>query len=102
MRKDVDWYVRNCHDCQRFRRSRHASSGVHRPLSVPEKSWEDISMDFVVGLLECEGFHAIVTGVTTPIQDTSLKYFKVGTAVDPNLYYLRNQNYLQNHFLLKI
>jgi len=33
--------------------------GVLRPLSVPEKPWEDISMDFVVGLPECEGFDAV-------------------------------------------
>jgi hypothetical protein len=26
---------------------------------VPEKPWEDISMDFVVGLPECEGFDAV-------------------------------------------
>jgi hypothetical protein len=33
--------------------------GVLRPLLVPEKPWEDISKDFVVGLPECEGFDAV-------------------------------------------
>jgi hypothetical protein len=33
--------------------------GVHRALFVPEKPWEDISMDFVVGMPECEGFDAV-------------------------------------------
>jgi hypothetical protein len=33
--------------------------GVFRPLQVPEKLWEDISMHFVVGLSECEGFDAV-------------------------------------------
>ena len=59
MRKQVDQYVWNCHNCQRSRTSRHAMFGVHRPLSVPEKPWEVISMDFVVGLPECEGFDAV-------------------------------------------
>jgi hypothetical protein len=49
MRKQVDQYVRSCAECQRSRTSRHSSFGVLRPLPVPEKPWEDISMDFVTG-----------------------------------------------------
>jgi len=59
MRKDVNRYVRNCHDCQWSRSSRHSTFGVLRPLPVPDKPWEDISMDFVVGIPECEGFDGI-------------------------------------------
>jgi hypothetical protein len=33
--------------------------GVLRSLSVPEKPWEDILMDFIVELPECEGFDAV-------------------------------------------
>jgi len=59
MWKQVDQFVRNCHNCQQSWSSRHSMFGVLRPLPVPEKPWEDISMDFVVGLPECEGFDAI-------------------------------------------
>jgi hypothetical protein len=59
MRRQVDRYVRSCAECQRSRTSRHASFGVLRPLPFLEKPWEDISMDFVTGLLECEGYDAI-------------------------------------------
>jgi len=59
MRKDVDQCVRNCHDCQLSRSSRNSTFGVLRPLLVPNKPCEDILMDFVVGLPECEGFDAI-------------------------------------------
>jgi hypothetical protein len=45
MQKQVDQYVWNCHSCQRSRTSRHPMFGVLQPLSVPEKPWEDISMD---------------------------------------------------------
>ena len=58
MREQVDQYVWNCHTCQWSRTSRHATFGVLRPLPVPDKQWEDISMDFVVALPECEGFDA--------------------------------------------
>jgi hypothetical protein len=33
--------------------------GVLPPLSVPEKPWDDITMDFMVGLPECEQFDAV-------------------------------------------
>jgi transposase InsO family protein len=59
MRKQVDQYVRNCHKCQQSRTSRHATIGVLRPLPVSENPWEDISIDFLVGLPECEGFDAV-------------------------------------------
>jgi hypothetical protein len=58
MRKQVDQYVRNCHSCQWSKSSRHATFGVLHPLSAPEKPWKDISMDFVVGLPQCEGIDA--------------------------------------------
>jgi len=59
MRRQVDQYIRHCAERQRSRTNRHASFGVLRPLPVPEKPWEDISMDFVTGLRECEGYDAI-------------------------------------------
>jgi hypothetical protein len=59
LRKRVDQYVRNCHCCQHSRTLRHATFRVLRPLPVPEKQWEEISMDFVVRLPECEGFNAV-------------------------------------------
>lgn len=59
MRKQVDRYVPSCAECQMSRTSRPASFGVLRPLPVPEKPWEDISLDFVTGLPECEGYDAI-------------------------------------------
>jgi len=59
MGRDVDRYVQNCHDCQQSQSSWYSTIGVIRPFSVPDKLWGGISMDFVVGLPECEGFDAI-------------------------------------------
>jgi hypothetical protein len=61
MRKDVDRYVQNCHVCQ------HSKPGpknqkTHRwlkPLEVPQQPWKDLTMDFVVGLPDREGYNAI-------------------------------------------
>jgi transposase InsO family protein len=59
MRQDVERYVRNCHVCQRSRTGRHAPYGILRPLPIPERPWQDISMDFVTGLPWSQGCDAI-------------------------------------------
>jgi len=59
MRGDADRFVRNCHTCQRSRTPRHAPFGVLRPLPIPLRPWQDISIDFVTGLPWPEGNDAI-------------------------------------------
>ena len=62
MRYTVAQFVRNCHDCKRSKPEHHAPHGVLRPLLIPNRPWEELSMDFVTGLLpsELEGFDAIM------------------------------------------
>ena len=52
-------YFWNCYSCQSSGTSRYAMFGVLRPLPDPEKPWEDISMNFAVGLPQCEWFDAV-------------------------------------------
>ena len=59
MRKDVERVVANCHTCRRTKPRRHASHGTRLPLPVPDRPWQDISMDFVVGLPKSRDFDAI-------------------------------------------
>ena len=59
MRKDVERFVANCHTCKRIKPRRHAPHETLLPLPVPDRPWQDISMDFVVGLPESDGFDAI-------------------------------------------
>jgi hypothetical protein len=49
MRRDVERFVACCSTCQKakYRLNPH---GLYMPLPVPSIPWEDISMDFVVGL----------------------------------------------------
>ena len=49
MGKTVKEFVRTCVLCQRSKSSR-TKVGLLQPLPVPKKPWEDISMDFVMGL----------------------------------------------------
>jgi len=81
MRVDVDLYDRDCHDCQWSRSSRHSTIGALWPSSVPDTLWEDISMQFVVGLPECEGFDA--TWVVVDRHPKMGHFIPCHTTIDP-------------------
>ncbi|KAK1664842.1 hypothetical protein QYE76_053001 [Lolium multiflorum] len=49
MRRDVDRYVRRCITCNKSK-SKLKPHGLYTPLPAPSTPWEDISMDFVLGL----------------------------------------------------
>jgi hypothetical protein len=50
MKVDIAKYVAECDTCHRMKASHLKSAGVLQPLSVPMWKWDDISMDFIVGL----------------------------------------------------
>jgi transposase InsO family protein len=50
MSKDIQKFVRNCRACGRNTVWRTRKQGLLHPLPVPERSWTEISMDFVTGL----------------------------------------------------
>jgi hypothetical protein len=49
MRRDVERYVSRCTTCNKTK-SRLNPVGLYMPHPVPSVHWEDISMDFVLGL----------------------------------------------------
>jgi hypothetical protein len=48
MRKDVEEFVKTCAICQQMKAANHTPYGLLQPLPVPDRVWEDISMDFIV------------------------------------------------------
>jgi hypothetical protein len=50
MKVDIAKYVAECDTCHRMKASHLKSAGVLQPLSIPMWKWDDISMDFIVGL----------------------------------------------------
>ncbi|KAL5569806.1 hypothetical protein UlMin_026381 [Ulmus minor] len=50
MKKDVANYVAKCLVCQKIKAEHQRPAGVLQPIEIPEWKWEQISMDFVVGL----------------------------------------------------
>jgi hypothetical protein len=50
MREDIAEYVARCDTCQRVKAKHRRPTGFLQPLEIPTWKWDDISMDFVVGL----------------------------------------------------
>jgi hypothetical protein len=44
-------YVSECDTCQKVKVDYMNAGGLLQPLSIPDWKWDDISMDFIVGLL---------------------------------------------------
>ena len=52
MKRDVAEFVSKCLVCQQVKAPRQKAAGLLQPLSIPEWKWENIAMDFIVGLPE--------------------------------------------------
>jgi hypothetical protein len=50
MKVDIAKYVAECDICHQMIASHLKSAGVLQPLSIPMWKWDDISMDFIMGL----------------------------------------------------
>ena len=50
MKKDVSDFVTKCMVCQKVKAEHQITSGLLQPIRIPEWKWDQITMDFVVGL----------------------------------------------------
>src|SRR5207247_5024946 len=50
MKREIARYIAECDVCQRVKADHLKSAGQLQPLEIPSWKWEDIHMDFVVGL----------------------------------------------------
>ena len=50
MKKDVANFVAKCLSCQKIKIKHKKPSGQLQPLPIPEWKWENITMDFLMGL----------------------------------------------------
>ena len=88
--EEVKDYFRSCDVRQRDKTSRRKKYGLLQPLDIPHQPWKSISMDFIVGLPESNGFtliwvvvdrltkmaHCIpmVTGKESPPKDLAIAF----------------------------
>ena len=60
IRKDVERFVASCVDCQHTKYETQRPIGLLFPLLVPCRPWEDLSLDFIIGLSAFRGNTAIL------------------------------------------
>jgi hypothetical protein len=57
MKREIAQYVSECDTYQRIKASHLKSAGALQPISIPSWKWDDISMDFIVGLPNTSRHH---------------------------------------------
>jgi hypothetical protein len=59
MREDVKIFVDRCRICHHSKGKRQ-NAGLYQPLPMPERPWDAVSMDFILGLPRTQrGFDSI-------------------------------------------
>jgi hypothetical protein len=57
MKREIAKYISECDTCQRVKVSHLKVAGTLQPLPIPSWKWEDLSMDFIVGLPNTSRHH---------------------------------------------
>ncbi len=58
-RATIRRYIWNCHACQRSKVSRNSINELHHSLSISQKRWKDIAMNFITELSLSEDYNVI-------------------------------------------
>ena len=57
MKGDIVEYIAQCNTCRRVKAKHQRPAGLLQPLHIPVWKWEEISMDFIVGLPKTPNGH---------------------------------------------
>jgi hypothetical protein len=71
IKRDIAEYVSLCDTWQRVKAEHQRPAGLLQPLKIPEWKWEEIEMDFIVGLRRTQaGYDSIWVIVDRLTKDT--------------------------------
>ena len=60
MKKDVHIFISSCLTCQQTKNDHQKRAGLLCPLPIPASPWEDLSLDFIVGLPPSQGHSTVL------------------------------------------
>ncbi|RZB86790.1 Transposon Tf2-9 polyprotein isoform A [Glycine soja] len=63
IQEDVRRYIVQCPSCEQTKYETKKAAGLLQPLPIPSHVWEDLSLDFIIGLLSSHGFTMILVFV---------------------------------------
>lgn len=63
MTTNVKTYVEQCYVCQKNKTLAASPAGLLQPFPIPNRIWEDVSMDFIKGLPRSGGYDTILVVV---------------------------------------
>lgn len=83
MKREIAEYVKACLTCQRIKAEHQRPAGELQPLEIPQWKWENISMDFSIGLLRTQvGHDAIWVIVDILTKSAHFLAFKTTSSMD--------------------
>lgn len=59
--KTVKTFTKTCDECQKYKYKRHKPHGLLNPLSIPDRNWESIAVDFIFPLPTTTNEHNAIT-----------------------------------------
>ena len=63
MKNDIKEFVEKCLVCQQNKALTLSPAGLLQPLPIPDKIWDDVTMDFIERLPKSEGYNSILVVV---------------------------------------
>jgi hypothetical protein len=74
-RATIWWYIWNCHACQRSKVSRNSINELHHSLSISQKRWKNIAMNFITELSLSEDYNVICTIICCFIKERHYVFY---------------------------
>jgi hypothetical protein len=71
MKREIAKYVSECDTCQRIKASHLKVAGTLQPLPIPSWKWEDLIMDFIMGLPNTSWHHDFIWVIVDRLTKTT-------------------------------